>query len=162
MRTRSMTRRTHFAYLHADNVRYILSQLSIGSVVLFGLTSKVHHTMARDEVQGRHRAALHTLHEVRRVYTRAWAAHSRLCKERDKLGSKINEDWRDQVSQGLGIMEEWAPAEEENERLQELYDQCASFKEKEAGLQQICHNAHAAVTQIKNEVKAALCALEGK
>ena len=156
MQTRSTTQRTHFAYLHADIVRYMLSQSSIGSVVPFGLTSKVHHTIARDEVLGRHRAALHALCEARSEELHAWTAHQRLCKERDELGSKVDQEWRDQVSQGLGLFEEWAPAEEVGERLQELYNQCASLKEKEVGLQQICCNASAAVTQINNEVKAAL------
>ena len=156
MQTRSTTQRTHFAYLHADIVRYMLSQSSIGSVVPFGLTSKVHHTIARDEVLGRHRAALQAHWKAQVQWMRAWAAHRRLCIERDELQSKVNQEWQDQVFQGLGVGEEWDPAEEVGERLQELYNQCASLKEKEVGLQQICCNASAAVTQINNEVKAAL------
>jgi molybdopterin converting factor small subunit len=78
---------------------------------------------------------------------------------------KGGEKWRKvvniraQVAQELiGLMEDWAPAEEDEELLQELCDQCASLKEKEASLVQIYCTARVEVTQVNNEVKAALLA----
>eukprot|EP00966_Prymnesium_polylepis_P187231 4340295-Prymnesium_polylepis.1 len=77
--------------------------------------------MARDEVLGRHRAALRAQTEAGSMLYRAWNAHRRLRKERDELIDKVNREWAAQVSQGLvGLMEDWAPAEEDEERLQEL------------------------------------------
>ena len=156
MLTRSMTRRNQFANLHADIVSYMLSQLSIDSVIPFGITSKVHHTVARDEVLGRHRAALRALREAQREEIRAWDASRRLLRELKSLVNRVVQDWRDQVDQRLGFDQEWAPAGEDQERLQELYDQCSSIKEKEATLQQVCRNASAAITQLNKGVKDAL------
>jgi len=157
MLTRSMTRRNQFANLHADIVSYMLSQLSIDSVIPFGITSKVHHTVARDEVLGRHRAALRALREAQREEIRAWDASRRLHRELKTLNKKVNQEWRDQVVGPLQVFDqEWAPAGEDQERLQELYDQCSSIKEKEATLQQVCRNASAAITQLNKGVKDAL------